>query len=170
MHKLFSEIIGLPVYDEYSPSPIAFVQDLIIDPENGKVLAFLVKGRHIIVPLDVERISAGIFIRDREHILPISEVLRVQSVLNLNIDIINSKVFTEKRKEYIGRSVDYEIDTRDMILSRIHTAKTFFFFRFQERVIPYKQIVKIEKRAIFVKDNYATAKEKSSVRESAFAA
>lgn len=172
MQKLYSQLVGLPVFDEHSGSPVTLVRDVIIDPENGKVLAFMVKNQHIIVPLDVEKLNNGLFIHDRDRILHINEVLRVQEVHSKrHAPIIGAKAITERGKIYLGRVVDYEIDALHMVLTRIHTAKVFFFFRFQERIISYRHIVKIGKDTVIVKDSHeAEVMEKAKARSSAYAA
>lgn len=172
MQKLYSQLIGLPVFDEHFGSAITLVRDVIIDPENGKVLAFIVKNQHIIVPLDVEKLNNGLFIHDRDRILHINEVLRVQEVYSKRYaPIIGAKVITQRGKIYLGRVVDYEIDTLHMVLTTIHTAKVFFFFRFRERIISYRHIVKIGKDTITVKDSHeAEVAEKAKARSSAYAA
>lgn len=170
MQKLYSEFIGMPVFSEYSSSPLALVRDVIIDPENGKLLALLVKNNYIIVPMDIERTTASaIFIADKDRILPVDDVLRVKAVLTRHIAILNAKVITEKTHEYMGRIVDFEIDTTHMALTNIHVAKQILFLRFNERIIDYKHIVRIEKHSVIVKEQAITSKAKIAVGESAFA-
>lgn len=170
MQKLYSQIVGLPVFDEFSRSPIAFVRDVIIDPENGKVVAFLVKQDRIIVPMDIESFTSGLFIANKDRILPVDDVLRVHEVLKRNIHVIGEKVITEREKTPIGRAVDYSIDTNLMMLTGIYVAKIFFFFHFQERIIPFNKIVKINKGSIIVKDSQPLKEsEKAQAAEKAFA-
>ncbi|MBI2638538.1 PRC-barrel domain-containing protein [Candidatus Peregrinibacteria bacterium] len=172
MQKLYSELIGLPVFDEYSSSPLTLIRDIFIDPENGKVVAFAVKNNRIIVPLDVERLGRGLFIKDQSHIVPTEDVLRAKEVAERKIKILGSRVITQNTKIYLGRVVDYEIETRGMMLVSIHVAKTFLFFRFQEKIISYKSIIRIHKESIIVKDARIAAreKEKAAAPSSAFAA
>lgn len=172
MQKLYSELIGLPVFDEYSPTPLALVRDIFIDPENGRVVAFAVKNNRIVVPLDIERLGRGLFIKDQSHIVPTDDVLRVAEVVERKTKIIGARVITQHTKTYLGRVVDYEIETRDMTLAAIHVAKTFLFFHFQEKIISYRSVIKINKESIIVKDTRIAAKEKEKVAapSSAFAA
>jgi len=174
MQKLYSQLIGLPIFDEYSPVPITLVRDLLIDPENGKLLAFIVKNQRIIVPLDVIRLGSGLFIKDREHIVVMDDVLRVAQVAQQKTKIMGARVITQHQKTYLGRVVDYEIDSHSLTLSTLHVAKTYLFFRFQEKIIPFHAIVRINKETIIVKDARATLplaeKEKTATAPSAYAA
>lgn len=153
MQKLFSQIIGKPVFDEFSVSPVALVHDVLIDPENGHIVAFLVSRKRVVVPFDITRFSsAALYIADRDSLTPPEDVLRVREVLRLNIPILGAKV-TNMHNVYIGKVVDFEIDTKTMSLSHIFTAKTIFFFHTNDRTFARKQIISITKKGIQVKDD-----------------
>lgn len=152
MQKLYSQLVRMGVCEEGIRNPIAYVSDIIIDPENGKVLAFLLQNLHIVVPMDIEHVGSSITILERERIVPMSEVLRVQEVYNMGIPLLASRVIAEHDATFIGRVFDYEIDTTHMVLKSIHVAKTFLLFHVQERIILSKHIVKISKNLIVVKD------------------
>lgn len=153
MQKLYSELVGLPVFDEASGrAPIAFIRDIILDPENGKVLAFMVKRDHVIVAADVSRVHSGLHIQDRSDIIPLHDVLRIQEVYRMQIPVIGERVITEQKKVLLGRVIDYAIDTTTMSLLHLFVAKTFLFFYFQEYVIPFRNIVQIKQKDIIVKD------------------
>lgn len=169
MQKLYSQLIGIPII-ENSGDVLGLVHDVLIDPENGKVLAFFLSRNRIIVPMDIERINSGLHIHDREHILELHEVLRVQAVHEKGITLIGSRVFAEKQSEPLGRVVDFDIDTVTMTLSHVHCAKLFFFFRFQERIIGSRNIVRIEKNRVTVRDRTdSPVSEKSVARSQAYA-
>lgn len=171
MQRFYSELIGLPIYSSSSNSPITLIKDLIIDPETGKLLAFYVRNNRIVVPMDVENLGSALVVEDRDRILPIDDVLRVKEVAKMNMRIIGSKVFSQMNKIFLGRVVDYEIDTTHMVLTKIHVAKIFIFFHLNERIFSQKQIVKIEKKKIIVRDNKEIlVKEKAAARPEAFAA
>lgn len=163
-------MIGFPVFDEFSNSQIALIQDIIIDPETGKVLAFLIKNNRIIAPLDVQRINSALSIENSDRILPLDDILRVYEVYKMKVDIIGAKVITERKKLYLGRVFDFAIDTTHMTLTNIYVAKIFFLFRFEEKIISYKNIVRINKNTIIVKDlKEALVKEKVAARSEVFA-
>lgn len=170
MQKLYSELIGMPVLTEYSPASVALVKDIIIDPDSGRVLAFRVNNQKIISSVDVESIGNSLVIADRDRIVPINEILRVEAVAKMDISIVGARVIGNRSKKYIGRIVDYAIDVKHLSLIAIHCAKVFAFFRFNERIFLYKNIVKISKHTIIVKDSREVpAPEKADARSSAFA-
>lgn len=151
MQKLYSQLVGMPVFCETSGMPINVVRDLIIEPQTGTLLAFQVKGGHVIVPMDIEHIGTSILIPDRDCILEPSEVMRVSSTIEQGINIVGSKVYVEESGEYLGRVVDYAIDASHTALGAIYVARYFLFIPLDERTIPRSKIIKIEKGKIFIK-------------------
>lgn len=170
MQKAFSQIIGLPVVDEMTQTKVAMVSDIIIDPETGKVLAFAVGENNIIVSMDVGRLNSALYISDKEHIISIEDVLRVKNVHEMRIGIFGEKVVTRKGKILLGTVTDYEIDTTQMALKNIFVAKTFLLFHFAERIISVKDIVKMDRKIITVRDDKeAVVREKAKTTSRAMA-
>ena len=62
-------------------------------------------------------------------------------------------MITRRGKLLLGTVTDYEIDTTQMAIKNIYVAKTFLLFHFSERIISIKDVVKIEKKSITVKDD-----------------
>lgn len=171
MHKLYSQLIGCQVFDDENNSSLGLIQDLIIDPETGKVLAFLLKNHHIIVAADVQRLGSSLVIADSGRIVPVDDVLRVHEVFKKRVCLIGSKVVGQQSKLQLGRVFDYEIDTVTMTLTAIHCSKIFFFFHLQDKIFSYRRILRISKDEITVKDSpEILAKEKVISPSEAFAA
>lgn len=172
MQKMYSQIVGMPVFDEYSRSPLALVQDVLIDPENGYIIGFLISRKRIIVPVDVMRLSSALHIQDRDSMSSINDVFRAKQILVNRIPIMGAKV-KNTRKINLGKVVDYEIDTKTMAISHIFVAKTFFFFHTNERDFARKQIISITKKGVTVNDSAdlpaKEVKEKAVSPSSAFA-
>ena len=161
----------MPVTDVHTGTPLSHIKSLIIDPENGKVLAFLLPQDRIVVPLDVSHLSHGLFVANKDHILGVEDVIRVSRIERQHINLINARVITEKQKQDLGTVLDYEIDTTHMALSKLHVAKSLFFFHYQQRVIGWPSIVRITPTEVVVKEMpMVKVKEEVAVRSSAFAA
>lgn len=155
MEKLYSEIANMPILVEDAKRPVGRVRDLVIDPENGNLVAFAVNSARtkIIVPRDVEKLGHYLLIRDRDDICASDEILRVKEVLNSNVRILKSRVFTA-RGEYLGRVYDYAVDITFGKLKKIFAAKSLFgVLRFFERIISAKYILEIKPGKIIVKDS-----------------
>jgi len=160
MERSYSKIIGTSVFND-STRPITTVKDLIIDPETGKILAFVVNinKKLIITPLDVLSWGESIKVHNGEAIINANEVLRVENVLKNQIKVISNKVYT-KNDEYLGKVIDFSVDNKSYLLKSLYVAKGILgLLRYQSRIIPYKDIIEIKKDKIIVKDVMKKIKE-----------
>lgn len=180
MERLYSKICGLPVFVTENPRPIASVADLIIDPTNGRVLAFLVDTRKglVIAPRDVLSIKHGVVVRNYDDIIPASEILRVEDVFRDYGSFIRKKVYCESGN-FIGRISDYVIgdggtsiggNENDAVgvlaLKKIYTAKSLFgIVQYDGRIIAASSIVRVRPDRVVVKDSACGAKVASLSRE-----
>ena len=66
MEYEYSKIIGLPVFEADTARPVFLINDVIIDPNNGRIIAFLTHGKQklVVTPHDILAIKHGIWIRD----------------------------------------------------------------------------------------------------------
>jgi len=159
MRRLFSELIGIQVVDSHTTHQCGVVRDLIIDPEKGTVLAFIVGKNKIVAPMDVERIGNALFINSSDHITSIEDILRVDEVHKRNIQILGAQVRGIETGMYLGRVFNYSIDTTHMRLTAIYVAKLFLFFKYEEKNIAAKNIVEIKANEIRVKELLKTKEE-----------
>lgn len=159
MERYFSKIIGTPVYDE-GIRPITSVKDLVIDPENGKVVALVVNlSRNLVVaPMDIVSWYEGIKINSSDDIVEGDDILRVQSIQQRGIRIFRNKVETKDGK-YLGKVFDYGLEPKSLILSKLFVAKDILgLLRYDSRVIGYNSILEILPDKIVVKSDLATVK------------
>ena len=109
-------------------------------------------------------------IADRDRIVPINEILRVESVAKMNISIIGARVIGNRSKKiYWSRCrLCYR---HKAFVSYCHSLRqSFCFFRFNEKIFLYKNIVKISKHTVIVKDSgEILVSEKADAVSSAFA-
>jgi len=160
MERLYSKIVGMPVYVPENVRPVTQVQDVLVDPENGKVLALFVSGRggKIITPRDIVAVKHGVFLRDADDILDIDEVLRVESVVSKFQPLGAMKVLTEGGKS-LGKVCDFVIDDKAFVLKKIYSGKSVLgMVQYDSRIISYKDIVEIQADRVIVKDDLETVK------------
>jgi len=151
MEKQYSEILGTPVVIEEMPRPVGRVQDLIIDPENGNVIAFALNQNNVIVPRDIIKLDRYLLIHDHDDICSPEDILRIGEIEKLGTRVLKSKVETEEG-DYVGRVFDYSIDTKANALKKIFVAKNFLgLLRIDERIISQKHIVEIQPGKIVIK-------------------
>jgi len=157
MDRYFTQTVGTPVLTS-NGFPVARISEIVIEPETGKVVGFLIgsKGQNVIAPSDIVLWNDNIFIHDPEDILETGEILKVTKVLSQNIPILRSKVYTKKGL-YLGKVYDIGINPKLFVLTKLAVAKNILgFFPYDEKIIAHKNILEIKKDRIVVKDNDAT--------------
>jgi sporulation protein YlmC with PRC-barrel domain len=98
-------------------------------------------------------------------IFQLDEIIRLRSLLNQHVWINKCRVETADG-EFVGHVYDYFVDSKMMILTKILTVKTYFgLFKGDAFLIPRKEIIKIEKNIITVRDLY----KKYAIKERKFA-
>jgi len=152
---LYSKIIGTPVYEMDGLRPVLLVQDIVIDPENGKLLAFVVDERSglIVCPIDVVAVRHGIVIRSESDLGHIDDVLRVKTVVEGIGSFFKKPVVTESGKT-IGKVIDMALDEKFLVLTKLYTAKVFLgIVQRDARIIPAGNIIEVTAGKIVVKDD-----------------
>lgn len=171
MEKYYTGIVGAAVKIDDEIIPIAFVRDLVIDPENGKVVGFLLSpGRnHVISPVDVVAWGDSLKVHNHDVIVESGDILRVQEILGRRAPVFGAKVVTEKGKN-LGRVVDMAIDTSDFSLTKIYVAKLFLgILKLSTRLISARNIIEIKGNKVIVKDDEEKVEEEVAVTEEATA-
>ena len=155
MKKLYSELLGQSIFCREAPGMVGRVFDLILDPSDGSLVAISVHfaRKKIIGSRDILSWYPRIVIRDTECIVESDEIVRIQRILDQDIRIIGNAVVTESGNE-LGTVYDFLFDIDKTIMLHIMVAHSFLgIFRFGNRIIPAKRIVRIESDQIVVSDD-----------------
>lgn len=155
MKKLYSELFGQPVFSRDTAGTVARIFDLVLDPSDGSLVALSVHPltRKLIGSRDVISWYPRVTIRDMDSIVDPDDVVRIQRVLEAYAPVIRNRVITESGKE-LGTVYDYLFDLDTTIMLKIMVAHSFLgMFRFGDRIISAKNIVRIEPDQIIVKDD-----------------
>ncbi len=161
MERFYSKISGTPVMEDDAMRPLTTIKDVLIDSETGKVIAFIVNlsKNLIITPMDILSWHDAIHVHDRDSIIEGNEVLRVENVQKSGTRVIHNRVETKDGK-YLGKVVDFSIDSHSMDLKKLYVAKGFLgLFRYESRIIPAKNIIEILPEKIVVKEDLAVIKQ-----------
>lgn len=162
MERFYSKIVGSPVRDD-GVRPITTVKDLVVDPETGKVIAFVVDLRRnlIITPIDVAEWHDALKIHHDDAIIDGNEVLRVEEVQRSGIHIIDSRVET-RSGVFVGKVHDFSVDGKMMTLHKLYVSKGFLgLVRYDNRIITADQIVEIVPGKVIVKDEMIAVREEA---------
>ncbi len=153
MEYLYSKFVGTPVFLESGGRPLCRLENLLIDSDNGKVVAFGVAPhfKKIISPMDVRLWTSQILIRDHDDIVSYDEILNAQRVVEKNIPILGNKVYSQEG-DYLGKVFDYAVHPQMLILTKIFVAKSILgLVQLNRRIIPYSCIYEIMPKKIIVK-------------------
>ncbi|MEK7673528.1 MAG: PRC-barrel domain-containing protein [Patescibacteria group bacterium] len=164
MEKFYSKILGMPVIEEDAMRPFTSITDVVMDPANGKLLAFVVNANRnqIILPMDIIGWNDAVHINSRDSIIDGNESLRVQKVQEGGVRIIHNKVETQGGTE-LGKVYDFVIDPHTFELRKLFVAKGFLnLFRFDSRIISAKNIIEILKDKIVVKEDLVGLKARKN--------
>ncbi len=165
MDRYYTQTIGAPILTT-SGMPAGRVGDIVIEPETGKVVGFLLapRGQYVIAPADILFWEDNIFIHDQEDILETGEIIKVQQVLKKEIRIMYNRVFTEKGK-YLGKVYDIGMNPKFYVMTKLAIAKNILgLFPYDEKIIARGNILEIKKDRIIVKDVEATVPVKAKAR------
>ncbi|MBN1494995.1 PRC-barrel domain-containing protein [Candidatus Peregrinibacteria bacterium] len=166
MQKPYSEIIGLPVIIE-GLGRAGRITDALIDTKDGKVAGFVVNNslKKIIAPIDILFFGQAVVIGDPEDIIDPSDYIKAKETIEKDIWILHSRVETLKG-EYLGKIYDYYLDVSYYGLIKIVVYKSFFgLLKTPERIIPAKDIVRIKKGLVIVKNQWAKQPVKHAQEE-----
>ncbi len=154
------KIIGMNVLEGISGTKIDVIKNIIVDPENGKILAFLVsknffwQTNRVISFKDVVEIFAdGVLIKNRDSIVDVKEVFKLDDILNKKIFLIGSSVMTQNGKK-IGLLEDFLFDT---LFQNILTVTVKKMFSSEKRIISSERILSILHKKVIIRDTILKA-------------
>ena len=145
------------------------VNNLIVDPENGKVLAFVLEcflsHPKVVSPQDIVGYSPGvIIIRNCAQIIPLKEIVRAYEIWKKKIDLLDCTCKTESGK-YLGEIDDYLIDLETMQVMKYYVRGGTIFSPFSpNRIILASKTVKIKRGLVVVQDEEEQVVEKTMAK------
>ena len=163
-----SKLIETPVLSLQAGGPVAWTRKAIIDPDNLKILGFLVHGplvdgkdEHVLDIKSVREFSQyGMVIDSIEEIVSEDDVVKIAKILKLKFDLIGLKVET-KKKSRLGKVSGFTCTENDFIIQQLivqrPALKSFFD---SELTIPRSEIVEINDYKVIVKDEEKKIKER----------
>jgi sporulation protein YlmC with PRC-barrel domain len=144
-------------------SKVAKVLGVIIDPENGKLVAFKVTpsilSYRIISPRDVVGVQPNfIAIAKESAIVKPEEILHVKKIIDDEILILGNWIKI-KDGEWLGKVEDLVIDSETLSVVKLYVkglaigiqTKPFFGTFKENRILDYKNVLSIKKDFIIVK-------------------
>lgn len=148
------KLIGLPVAAMDTQSKIGKVRQILIDPENGRLLGFLVTAGEFFGPQKVLSVidikdwdPKGIVVSSIENLIGKSEIVRIKEILQNKIFILGMKAKTESGKS-LGAVEDILLDTDTESVVKYYLKDLLG----GARIFPAEKVIKIEKEIVFSDD------------------
>jgi sporulation protein YlmC with PRC-barrel domain len=150
------QISGSKVFDA-DGRPVGRLSRVIIDPDNGSVLAFELdsRGPRYISPHDLVSWKSGYLTLGQDFDLHgAGELVRLDRLLHQQpLDLVGRKVATESGTA-LGKVTDYTVDAGRQVLASLTVRKTFLgLWYYDTRLIRQSQIVEIRPQLIVVRDS-----------------
>lgn len=153
MLTLISNLVNKPVVTMDQAEPLGLLRDPIIDPTNGKLIAFffghgfLHMQQSVLAADDIASYDDNRIVVHRDDVARVvDEEPKIREILSQRVPVLGANVLTESGKK-LGRANDLLLDTE---LSMI--VKYYVHGMLSDRIIPAEHVVTIDKRGIIVDD------------------
>lgn len=173
-----SNLIDFPVLSLHIGGEIAHTTRAIIDPEDLKIIAYVVDGAiihndkeigNILDMNDVREVSdQGLIVDSADVFTTRDDVIKFDEVMSLEFNLVGLKVVDQKGKR-LGKVVDYTVDSGSFIVYQLIVQRpmTASFFD-PQLTINRSQIVEIDDFKITIKhgdSKVKVKKEKEAAQE-----
>lgn len=165
-----SRLNGCPILSLHVGGAIAHVSDVIINPDNLKIIGFRVYGSLVrgevgdILPVDSVRefSRAGMIIDSIDELVNGEEVIRIRDVLNLNFSLPGLKVVSENKTK-LGKVTDYIVNSDSWGVYQLIVQRPIMKSLLDpELIIPRSEIVEVNDYQIIVKDEHSKLQQSES--------
>ena len=162
-----SRFIGTTILSVQAGARIANVSDVIVDPDNLKIIGLklsgpIVRGANILDVKSVREYSEyGIVIDSVDELVGPGDIIKIEKVLSLNFKLTGLKVETKKHSK-LGHVIDFTFNPDDFIVQQIIVKRPLVkSFVDPELTISRNEIVEVNDYKIIVKDEEKTLKARA---------
>ncbi len=158
-----SHLAGCPVLSLHVGGAIAHVSDIIIDPNDLKIIGFQVSGPlvrgdvgDVLLADSIREFSrAGMIVDSIDEFVDGEEVIRIRDVLKLNFSLLDLKVVSESKTK-LGKVTDYVVDSNHWSVHQIIVQRPFIKALLDpELIIARSEIIEVNDYQIIVKDEHS---------------
>ena len=146
MHVRFSMSLGLPVVTDMGEEMAGMITGVFVHPDLGQVAGFFV-GAMFLSSMDIVHWGTRLRIRSFDVLAPLSENIRLQSLVSEGRTVLGQKILTESGV-FLGTCRDIQFETKTFRLEWIFPRKWFLW----KTPIPVSAIVEVKKEAIIVRN------------------
>lgn len=168
MLLLGSKVSQMPVLSLHVGGPVASIREAVIDPEDLKVVAYVLEGPiikndpdvgNILDTKDVREVSnSGLIVDSTDRFTTREDVIRFDEIMNLNFSLIGLKVVTQDGKK-LGKVIDYTLDSGTFMIYQLIVQRPFMSSLMDpELTINRSQIIEIDDFKVTIKHDKAEVK------------
>lgn len=152
--------MGTKIIGEREESPLGIFKEILINPENGSILAIaLLISKKVISTKDIRKWDIeGIKVADESAMISPEEIVKLAEIGIKKSELFNKPVETCSGKQ-LGIITDVLFDTDADQILKIYVSRKFLFFTLEKRILDFNQIFKITEEKVIVKDDLCAEKE-----------
>lgn len=167
-----SKLLHCPVMSLHVGGQIAEVVDLIVDPNNLKLIACQVdgvapaeSGDNILRVEDIREFSRlGMIVDSADDFAGEDDIIQVQKVRKLNFSLLNLHVETVKKSK-LGKVSDYIINTETWQVHQLVVHRPILKALIDpELIIPCSDIIEVTDYKVIVRDEHLKAPSSAPVK------
>ena len=163
-----NRLLGCPVLSLHLGGPIGVVSEIIINPNDLKIMALRVDGPQTSNGeygdlLDISSVrefsNLGLIIDSIDDLVSDGDVIKLDDIIKLNFDVIGLTVKT-KRGTKLGKVIDYTFNPESMLLAQFIVKRPLMkAFLDPELVIGRSEVKEINDYELIVKDEESKIKK-----------
>lgn len=163
-----SKVANMPILSLHVGGPVAEIREAVIDPEDLRIVAYVVDGPiirndpdvgNILDTNDVREISnSGLIIDSTDRFTTRDDVVRFDKVMELGFHLVGLKVVTQDGKK-LGKIVDYTLDSSTFMIYQLIIQRPFMSSLIDpELTINRSQIIEVDDYKVTIKHDKAEVK------------
>jgi len=145
-----TKIIGLPVAAFDTQSKAGIVSDILIDPDNGNLLGFLINegilvAKKVLAISDVKEWDPnGLVTESIENLVGINDVVRIKELIDKKVHLLGMRAKTESGKS-LGEVENYLVDSTCQCVTKYYLKDILG----KKRILTADKVIKINKIIVF---------------------
>lgn len=170
-----SRLIGCPILSLHVGGAVANVSDIIVDPNDLKIIGFQVFGPLVrgevgnVLPVDSVRefSRTGMIVDSIDELVDSEEVIRIRDILSLNFSLLGLKVVSASKSK-LGKVADYITDSDSWDIYQLIVQRPIMKSLLDpELIISRTEIIEVNDYQVVVKDEHSKLQQTTSTTRSA---
>lgn len=160
MLRFIDQLINQPILGIRGGRQLALTLEPILDPRKLKIEAFYSQVRTsqddmVLFTSDIRELgSLGIIVDSEDVIMPTTDLVRLEELIDLNFDLLGKLVVTESG-DRLGKVDNYAVDDLNFKIEKIYAKPTGLkALNKSDFVIARRQVANVNNKEVVVKDAF----------------